>query len=340
MPIIEKATRSLMATGAMFWGGASYNNGLLPFKNYILGEAYTSQGQAASISGPVLPDPQTAMMEHGILPSLLPLPAWETSVPADALRVFERGGVTAGNRFPETGLPNLGGLQQLGAPGHPDIHQSNRAPGTGGRVAIPLLNLQKSRLNDPMMWFLGTNDQPGDYRSSGCASCHVVYANDRDPKHSGPTRSSATRGNHKPSILRSIGTSPGIRSQHRFTRAIPTSQCMVCHMHQPNMFMNTFMGYTMWDYEADAPAMWPEKQRYPTTRRDAAVNEAQSRRRGAESGKWADRTSSAHVTQLNSQAAGHAVRRLPRSRLEFPRRLQARSQRQSARRQRQPVARR
>ena len=75
MPIIEKATRSLMATGAMFWGGASYNNGLLPFKNYILGEAYTSQGQAASISGPLLPDPKTAMMEHGILSNLLPLPA-------------------------------------------------------------------------------------------------------------------------------------------------------------------------------------------------------------------------------------------------------------------------
>ena len=45
---------------------------------------------------------------------------------------------------------------------------------------------------------------------------------------------------------------------------------MVCHMHQPNMFVNTYLGYTMWDYESDAPFMWPEKQKYPTRRRGAA----------------------------------------------------------------------
>jgi hypothetical protein len=28
-------------------------------------------------------------------------------------------------------------------------------------------------------------------------------------------------------------------------------------MHQPNIFLNSFLGYTMWDYESDAPAMWP-----------------------------------------------------------------------------------
>ena len=35
---------------------------------------------------------------------------------------------------------------------------------------------------------------------------------------------------------------------------------MICHMHQPNMFMNTFLGYTMWDYESDAPLMWPKQE--------------------------------------------------------------------------------
>ena len=29
---------------------------------------------------------------------------------------------------------------------------------------------------------------------------------------------------------------------------IPTAQCMSCHMHQPNMFLNSYLGYTMWDY--------------------------------------------------------------------------------------------
>src|SRR5690606_10335000 len=41
LDIIEKAERSLMATGAMLLGGAAYNNGIVPEKNYILGEAYT-----------------------------------------------------------------------------------------------------------------------------------------------------------------------------------------------------------------------------------------------------------------------------------------------------------
>ena len=56
LAIIAAAERSLMATGAMFWGGASYNNGILPFKRYILGEAYTRNGAAgADRKGPVLP---------------------------------------------------------------------------------------------------------------------------------------------------------------------------------------------------------------------------------------------------------------------------------------------
>ncbi len=32
---------------------------------------------------------------------------------------------------------------------------------------------------------------------------------------------------------------------------------MNCHMHQPNIFLNSYLGYTMWDYESDAPTMWP-----------------------------------------------------------------------------------
>src|SRR3546814_14379508 len=41
------------------------------------------------------------------------------------------------------------------------------------------------------MWFMGTNDQPGDYRHSGCAGCHVVYANDRERR---PSLTSARHG--------------------------------------------------------------------------------------------------------------------------------------------------
>src|ERR1700761_7918375 len=94
--IIAQAERSLMATGAMFFGGASYNNGILPYKRYIVGESFTNDGQAASIKGPVLPDPQSALSLHGVLPSLVPLPHWETTPTPDTFRVFESGGRVTG----------------------------------------------------------------------------------------------------------------------------------------------------------------------------------------------------------------------------------------------------
>ena len=36
-----------MATGAMLWGGAAYNNGIVPFKNYMFGESFTRNGEPA-----------------------------------------------------------------------------------------------------------------------------------------------------------------------------------------------------------------------------------------------------------------------------------------------------
>ncbi len=311
MEIIEASERSLMATGAMLWGGAAYNNGIVPFKNYVFGEAYTRKGEPATIKSPGSPHGTVTeeQKKRGALPILYPLPTWHTIPPGDIFRVFERGGRNINTQFPEIGLPNIGGIiQRLEEPGRPDLKQSNRGPGTGLRVAIPALNIHKTRLNDPFMWFMGTNDQPGDYRQSGCAGCHVVYANDREPRHSliwakygrdGQTQTvDPTIRNLKEGEKRvgSFGTydaahgkghgedhgdghddshgdeshdddhskdiDPAKREkghpiQHAFTRAIPTAQCMNCHMHQPNIFLNSYLGYTMWDYESDAPYMWP-----------------------------------------------------------------------------------
>ncbi|CAM3059025.1 Cytochrome c domain-containing protein [Sphingomonas antarctica] len=294
MEVIQAAERSIMASGAMLWGGASYNNGIVPFKNYVFGEAYTREGEPAKIVSPGDP-PGTVTPEQkarGALPALYPLPTWHVVPPADIFRVFERGGRNISTGFAEVGIPNsTGSIQRLEEPGRPDLKQSNRGPGTGLRVAIPVLNIHKTRLNDPFTWFLGTNDQPGDYRSSGCASCHVVYANDREPRHSSvwakygrdgqtatidPTIKDKLEGppDHH-DVFGSVAVNgdatrePGQKEkghpvEHAFTRAIPTSQCMTCHMHQPNIFLNSFLGYTMWDYESDAPAMWGDKQAYPT----------------------------------------------------------------------------
>lgn len=340
---IESAERSIMATGAMLWGGASYNNGILPFKNYLLGEAYTREGDPAHITTPgagpggKLSEDQVA---RGVLAEMYPLPTWHVIPPGDVFRVFERGGRTINSQFPEIGLPNpTGSIQRLEEPGRPDLKQSNRGPGTGLRVAIPALNIHKTRLNDPFTWFMGTNDQPGDYRHSGCASCHVVYANDREPRHSlvyaqyGRDGQSITAD---PTIAEKIAHAAGYEEkkgghgavkqpghddhaddgalrtasgavkesghplQHVFTRAIPTSQCMNCHMHQPNIFLNSFLGYTMWDYESDAPFMWPKQQKYPTAAEVRAVTD-RNPEGAAPKGNWADLDFLRNVYDLNPQ---------------------------------------
>ncbi|MEA1013010.1 hypothetical protein SH593_00360 [Sphingosinicella sp. LY1275] len=313
--VIEAAERSLMATGAMFFGGAAYNNGIAPMKNYIFGEAYAREGEPAKIVSPLMqPDgsPNAEQAARGVLGALYPLPQWHVVPPGDVFRVFERGGRTIGTQFPEIGLPSpSGSIQRLEESGRPDIRQSNRGPGTGLRVSIPILNIHKTRLNDPFMWFMGTNDQPGDYRQSGCAGCHVVYANDREPRHSltyarfGRDGESATAD---PTIARKLdhgalkggapGSSPAkagdqLRKEsghpigHVFTRAISTAQCMNCHMHQPNVFLNSFLGYTMWDYEADAPLMWPDRQKYPTPK-EVLETLDRNPEGAAPRGKWSD----------------------------------------------------
>lgn len=344
LEIIENAERSIMATGAMLWGGAGYNNGIVPFKNYLLGESYTRDGEPACITSPseLLPPAEWAracevgtpadqvltpeQIARGALARLYPLPSWTVIPPADVFRVFERGGRNINPIFPEIGLPNsLGQIQRLEEPGRPDIRQSNRGPGTGLRVAIPVLNIHKTRLNDPFMWFMGTNDQQGDYRSSGCSGCHVIYANDREPRHSliyapagrdGETQTiDPTIANLRPRAEHGEGHGGGDHAtlsgghgalidpahpeeaghaatpapagaperresghpiRHAFTRAIPTSQCMNCHMHQPNIFLNTYLGYTMWDYESDAPTMWPGPEN--TAPRPAGMTDADYQR--------------------------------------------------------------
>jgi hypothetical protein len=170
MDVITAAERSLMTTGAMLWGGASYNNGIAPFKNYVFGESYTTHGEpgcivsaAASFAPsakmkdgkdepcgitPQLTPEQTA---RGALAKMYPLPTWHVIPPGDIFRVFERGGRNIGTQFPEIGLPNItGNIQRLEEPGRPDLRQSNRGPATGLRVAIPVLNIHKTRLNDPL----------------------------------------------------------------------------------------------------------------------------------------------------------------------------------------------
>jgi len=317
--VIEAAERSMMASGSMLFGGAAYNNGIVPYKNYVFGEAYTRDGKPAKIESAGSPPATVTPAEasRGALAALYPLPNWQVVPPGDIFRVFERGGRNNSTQFAEVGLPNpTGQIQRLEEPGRPDLKQSNRGPATGLRVAIPILNIHKTRLNDPLMWFMGTNEQPGDYRGSGCTGCHVIYANDREPRHS-LTYAKFGRDGQSASIDPTIAglmakgahgelIKPGAHGEkesghpikHAFTRAIPTSQCMSCHMHQPNVFLNSYLGYTMWDYESDAPSMWPAKQKYPTASEAHAIME-RNPEGAAVRGKWGDLDFLRNVYDLN-----------------------------------------
>ena len=303
-------SKSLMTNSAHFYGAAAYANGILPNKSTILGESYSPEGVPQAVF--TVPAPSQAELERSVIPAIFPLPQWEVTQTGNIFRTFEKGSRLGGaalgfngNPVPLVGLPD-----KLEDPGRPNNRLSDRGLGTLNRIDLPLLNVFKTRLNDPHLSFMGTNDQPGDFRHSGCTACHMVYANDRSPVHSGPyaTYGNQGRGNVSvdpwgqpvaadPTISQD---DPGHPLMHRFTRAIPSSQCMTCHHHQPNSFVNSYFGFTMWNYETDGIPMWPEEQAYPN---DSEIHERMLRNPEGAAGRglWGERGFLDRVAELNPQ---------------------------------------
>jgi len=291
---VNAVPRSTMTTSAIFWGAVGYANGLISRKPGFLGESYNRDGKPQAIK-PSAP-PTEYQLARGALPLLVPLPNWEIFQPGEYFRAFERGGISANTFPPDIGNPNV-----LEEAGRPDIRLGNRGRGTGSRISPGLINLHKTRLNDPHLSFLGTNEHPGDYRSSGCSACHVVYANDRDQFNSGPFAEFGNTGLSFTADKSIPKNEKGHPIRHQFTRAVPTSQCMSCHMHQPNSFVNTYLGYIMWDYESDAELLWPKQQKYPTEAEKRASLD-HNPEGAAPRGLWTNIDFLEKVTSLNSQA--------------------------------------
>ena len=251
---VRASSTSMMTHTGFLWGAALYNNGGYPAKNTHFGESYDRGGKPQSIKTSPSPTPEETRAK-GVLPELDPLLRWELSQPGNVLRVFERGG----QKKSELGNPN-----REEDPGKPDAKLSDRGFGTELRTDPVFLGLQKTRLVDPVMSLPGTNDHSGDYRASGCTSCHVIYANDRDPSHAGSYAQFGHSGfsaSSDPTILRN---EPGHPIKHVFTRSIPSSQCMVCHIHPGTNMLTTYFGLTWWDNEIDGDKMYPPRQRNPT----------------------------------------------------------------------------
>lgn len=280
--------KSMMTHGASLWGAALYNNGAVPFKDPRFGESYGPDGKPRRIrrTEPVDPD---VTRTKGILNFIDPLIRWEISQPSNILRIFEKGG-----RKPlEIGVP-----EQFEPPGKPERRLSQRGLGTLNRTDPVFIGLQKTRLLDPLLSMLGTNDHPGDYRSSGCTSCHVIYANDRDPAHSAEY---AKFGN----LGRSATKDPTIPSdesghpiKHLLTRSIPSSQCVVCHMHPGTNVVNTYYGTTWWDNETDGKVMYPAEGRALSRRQQHAIEMANPEG-SALRGNWSEPDFLNNVTDLN-----------------------------------------
>jgi hypothetical protein len=245
---------SMMTHAGLLWGAALYNNGGFPTKNTRFGESYNRDGFPQAIK--TIPKPTPAEIRaKGVIPELDPLYRWEISQPGNVLRVFERGG----RKKSELGNPS-----REEDPGKPDDKLSERGFGTELRTDPVFLGLQKTRLLDPILSLPGTNDHPGDYRGSGCTACHVVYANDRDPSHSGAYAQFGHCGFSASSDITIAKNEAGHPIKHTFTRSIPSSQCMICHIHPGTNMVTTYFGLTWWDNEIDGDKMYPREQRNPT----------------------------------------------------------------------------
>jgi hypothetical protein len=246
-----------MTHGAMLWGAVLYNNGSYPMKDPRFGESYSIDGRPQRLQTIPMPTPEETRTK-GVLPYLNPLPRYEISQAAatNVLRVFERGGLSK----PGVLLPSdVGSPDPDEDPGRLDLNggrQSSRGYGTVLRTDPVFQGIQKTRLLDPILSFLGTNDQPGDFRSSGCTGCHVVYANDRDPVHSAAFSKFGNMGMTETADPTIAKNESGHPIKHEMTNGIPSSQCMVCHMHPGASQVAGYFGYIWWDNETDGEHMY------------------------------------------------------------------------------------
>jgi len=274
---VLKVKTSMMTHGGMLWAAALYNNGSFPLKNAHFGESYSADGTPQAMR--TIPAPTAdETRDKGVVAELSPLQRWEISQPGNVLRVFERGGMKKGE---------IGNPDREEESGRPDEKLGERGFGTLLRTDPVFLGLQKTRLLDPLLSLPGTNDEPGDYRGSGCTSCHVIYANDRSPQHSAQYAKFGHLGesfSFDPTIPKNESGHP---IRHSFTRQIPSSQCMICHVHPGANMETTYFGYTWWDNEADGESMYPPAQHNPTQEERYQVS-LRNPEEAAARGRWSE----------------------------------------------------
>ena len=141
-----------MNHGAMLWGAALYNNGAFPLKNYRYGQAYGADGAPLKLINPTrrhAEDTRTA--RHSAFPrAAAAIQPGQPGQHSAHLRKRRRE-TTCSSAFQSPTNRRANRRADL----------SERGLGTLNRTDPVFLGLQKTRLHDPLLGFLGSNDHPG-----------------------------------------------------------------------------------------------------------------------------------------------------------------------------------
>ncbi len=95
----------------------------------------------------------------------------------------------------------------------------------------------------------------GDYRATGCAACHMIYANDGQTMTGDKAIQETQKANNEAKAkdprlktdLSGLISKRGYPLKHRLTTAIPTTQCVRCH--SGNRVGTEYIGLFEHDYE-------------------------------------------------------------------------------------------
>ena len=203
---------------------------------------------------------------------MTPLERWEISQPGNVLRVFERGGGAKG---------------EVGEPARDRRCRQARRQAQQPRIrhaAAHRSGFSRLAENAPARSaaFVAGHERSARAIIAPAAARPATWSMRTTARRNIPrnTRSSAISGfsaSNDPTIPHDESGHP---IRHEFTRSIPSSQCMVCHIHPGTNMVATYFGYTWWDNESDGDAMYPEAAAQSHRGRAIRGFAAQSRRRG------------------------------------------------------------
>ena len=82
---VKAVSKSLMTHGSFLYEAATYNNGVLPGKDAIIGESYGPDGKPRILKT-VPPPTADEMLKKGVVAALVPLVRWELGMPGNPYR--------------------------------------------------------------------------------------------------------------------------------------------------------------------------------------------------------------------------------------------------------------